>query len=114
MEEIIQAKPTQQPKQQEKAAPPESATPAPAESVAPPPTDSVGSGPKPVEDRDDPMHPDNLIEDFRNRIRQSLTQKEVIGQLQQARELGCFMKSHMDGLQITANERLAEVSGKKK
>jgi hypothetical protein len=60
------------------------------------------------------MHPDNLIEDFRNRIRQSLTQKEIIGQLQQARELGCFMKSHMDGLQITANERLAEVSGKSK
>ena len=94
---------------EETAAPPESAP--PAES-APTPVDS-GSGPSPVDDPADPMHPDNLCEDFRRRIKASISQKEAIGQLQQARELGCFMKSHLDGLTITLNERLQEL-GKKK
>lgn len=93
------------------AASPESITSVPPASD--PPGTQRDAAPSPVEDPSDPMHPDNLVHDFRRRIQGALTVAEATGQYNQAADLGCFLKSHLDGLKLALDQRIKEL-GKKK
>jgi hypothetical protein len=104
------SQPAQKPPQH--AASPESITSVPPASD-PPGTQRDAAPSPPPEDPADPMHPDNLVHDFRRRIQGALTVAEATGQYNQAADLGCFLKSHLDGLKLALDQRIKEL-GKKK